>query len=78
MWAVLAGSWLACQGPSLFTYSWDDSVADPFRELVVAWLQEAKAAYLMRRAHSQHADALQAALPGSNAKPATASLMSKL
>ncbi|GFH11828.1 uncharacterized protein HaLaN_07395 [Haematococcus lacustris] len=98
MWAVLAGSWLVCQGPSLFTYSWDDSVADPFRiqrlaqalrvrgasvleqawpssshcahlrlhpvqcrELVVAWLQEAKAE-----------------LSVSNAKPATASLMSKL
>ncbi|KAJ9516450.1 hypothetical protein QJQ45_011046 [Haematococcus lacustris] len=101
MWAVLAGSWLACQGPSLFTYSWDDSVADPFRiqrlaqalrvrgasvleqawpssshcahlhlhpvqcrDLVVAWLQEAKAAYLMRRAHSQPAGVLQAELSG--------------
>ncbi|KAL6750236.1 hypothetical protein V8C86DRAFT_2441165, partial [Haematococcus lacustris] len=99
MWAVLAGSWLACQGPSLFTYSWDDSVADPFRiqrlaqalrvrgasvleqawpssshcahlrlhpvqcrDLVVAWLQEAKAVYLMRRAHSQPAGVLQAEL----------------
>ncbi|KAL6764346.1 hypothetical protein V8C86DRAFT_2474320 [Haematococcus lacustris] len=115
MWAVLAGSWLACQGPSLFTYSWDDSVADPFRiqrlaqalrvrgasvleqawpssshcahlrlhpvqcrDLVVAWLQEAKAAYLGRRAHSQPAGVLQAELSVSNAKPATAILMSKL
>ncbi|KAJ9516343.1 hypothetical protein QJQ45_001043 [Haematococcus lacustris] len=100
MWVVLAGSWLACQGPSLFTYSWDDSVADPFRiqrlaqalrvrgasvleqawpssshcahlrlhpvqcrDLVVAWLQEAKGArmnaLLLRHLAMPRASSLQ-------------------
>eukprot|EP00983_Pelagomonas_calceolata_P062074 1147127-Pelagomonas_calceolata.AAC.3 len=31
MWQRLAGSALAGQGPSLFTYSWDDAIADPIR-----------------------------------------------
>jgi len=31
LWRRVAGSLLACQGPTLIAYSWDDAIADPIR-----------------------------------------------